>query len=74
MSSFSSPAAMPWAAGPVTWAAVIVPVTRAGGCGHGCVPAGPLPKLVHRKAEMPPLTASWPKWMCACWTGAESRS
>ena len=37
------------------------------------VPAGPLPRLVHRNAEMPPLNARAPRWMCACVTPVRPR-
>jgi hypothetical protein len=33
-------------------------------CGQACVPAGPLPRLVHRKTVIPPLTPFCPRWMC----------
>ena len=55
---------MPWPAGPTTCAGVIMPLTVPSG-GHAGVPAGPLPRLLHRNAEMPPLTARAPRWMCA---------
>ena len=59
---------MPCAAGPITSAAVNVPVMVAGAGGHAWVP-GELPRFVHRNTEMPPLTPGWPKWMWA-WVGA----
>lgn len=34
---------------------VMVPVTVAGPGGHGCVPAGPLPRFVQRTMLMPPV-------------------
>ena len=67
---------MPWPAGPITSAAVRVPSTVAdspgAGCGHAGVPAGPLPRLLQKKTEMPPLTSFCPKWMCDCVTGLSS--
>src|SRR5712692_5558616 len=55
-----SPAAMPWAAGPVTFAAVMVPVNVAE------LPAGQAgwPPPPHRKIMTPAATRNWPKWMC----------
>src|SRR6266568_5573674 len=55
-----SPAAMPWAAGPVTFAAVMVPVNVAE------LPAGHVgwPPPPHRKIMTPAATRNWPKWMC----------
>src|SRR5438445_4296309 len=40
---------------PTTLAAVSVPVTVPAGVGQACVPAGPLPRLEHRKTMIPPL-------------------
>lgn len=74
-SSVNSPAAMPCAAGPMTSAGRMVPVTLPPTpAGQACVPAGPFPRLEHRKTEMPPLTSSWPTWMWACCAGPLSRS
>ena len=42
--------------------------------GHAGVPAGPLPRFEHRNSVMPPLTPSFAKWICACWTLPSSRS
>src|SRR6187200_1478651 len=55
---------MPCPVGPITSAAVAVPLIVAGEAGHACVPAGPLPRFVHRKIEIPPVIAGAPKWMC----------
>ena len=38
------------------------------GLGAGRRIGGGLGRLLHRKTETPPLTARFPKWMCACWT------
>ena len=67
MSSANAPGSMPWASGPITSAASISPVTVPD-AGHAGVPGGGLGRLLHRNAEMPPLMATFPKWMCACWT------
>jgi hypothetical protein len=69
-SSANSPAAIPCAAGPITSAGRIVPLIVAGCAGQSCVPAGPFPRFVHRKTEMPPLIALAPKWMWA-WVTAD---
>ncbi len=69
-SSANSPAAMPCAAGPMTSAGRNVPVTLPL-AGQAWVPAGPLPRLVHRNTETPPFTDSCPKWMWACCGGAD---
>ena len=53
--------------GPTTSAASISPATVPD-AGHAGVSAGGLGRLLHRKAETPPLIARLPKWMCACWT------
>ena len=46
-----------WAAGPTTlFAAVSVPVTVPPAGGQAGVPAGPLPKLVHKNIDTPPGT------------------
>ena len=57
----------------LTSAAVMIPEIVVGGAGHGCVPACPLPRFVHRNTVIPPLTPACPKWMWACCT-APSRS
>ncbi len=57
---------------PVTSAGRIVPETVPPPGGHGCVPAGPLPRLEQRNTEMPPLTLTSPKWMCAWVAGVSS--
>ena len=52
----------------LTSAAKIVPVIVAGVGGHPCVPAGPLPRFVHRNTVIPPLTPVCARWMWACCT------
>jgi hypothetical protein len=47
----------------MTSAALNVPDRSPFVAGQAGVPAGPLPRLLHRKTEMPPLTAGCPKWM-----------
>src|SRR5262245_24525190 len=55
---------MPWGVGPMTSAAVIVPVTTAGLLvGQAWVPAGPLPRLLQKKTLTPPVVAFAPRWM-----------
>ena len=61
--SVNSPGWMPCPAGPMTCAAVMVPLTVPDGVGQAGVPAGPLPRLLQRNAEIPPLIARAPKWM-----------
>jgi hypothetical protein len=57
---------MPCAAGPITDCTVKAPDSEAARAGQACVPAGGLGRLLQKNTEMPPLTAGWPKWMCAC--------
>ena len=57
-SSSNSCGATPWSFGPTTLAGPSVPSTVAGAGGQAGVPAGPLPRLLHRKTLIPPLTCS----------------
>ena len=66
-SSSYSAAAMPWPAGPITSAGTMVPVTSPA-AGQVWVPAGPLPRFVHRNTLIPPAWPTAPKWMWACET------
>jgi hypothetical protein len=57
MTSSSSPDAICWPAGPMTCAAVIVPVTTPDPGGQVGVPAGPgIAEVPHRNAMTPPFT------------------
>jgi hypothetical protein len=44
----------------------MVPLMVPPAAGQACVPAGPLPRLVHRNTTMGPLFVRFSKWMWAC--------
>src|SRR5262249_6181361 len=62
--ALKSPGVTSWGLGPTMSAAVIVRVTVPPDAGHGGVPAGPFPRLVHKKNITPPVVAGAPKWTC----------